>query len=120
MGSPVTGTGAFTQEPPVTSLLPRPSWSLPEDIRVPWDWIDLIIFALLSMGGTFAVSVILVFAFSSFHVSMAQLRASAPMRTYFAVLNQMVLSFALLRFMAVQIRTRADVPFWRTLGWRRL
>jgi membrane protease YdiL (CAAX protease family) len=31
-----------------------------------------------------------------------------------------VLSLALLGYIAVQIRTRADVPFWRTLGWRPL
>jgi membrane protease YdiL (CAAX protease family) len=94
--------------------------SVPEDIRVPWDWIDLIIFALLSLGGTFIVSVALVFVFSAFHVSLAQLRTSPSMRTYFAVLNQVVLSFALLGFMALQIRFRAPVPFWRTVGWRRL
>lgn len=117
--SPVPGTSAFTQETPA-SQTPASAIPVPEDIRVPWDWIDLIIFALLSMGGTFAVSVILVFVFSAFHVSATQLRTSASMRTYFAVLNQIILSFALLLFMAAQIRTRARVPFWRTLGWRPL
>jgi membrane protease YdiL (CAAX protease family) len=94
--------------------------SVPEDIRVPWDWIDLILFAFLSIGGTFVVSMALVFAFSAFHISAAQLRNSASLRAYFAVLNQVVLSFALLGFMAVQVRTRAQVPFWPTVGWRRL
>lgn len=117
--TPVT-SHSVTEEPPLSQPPASTDRSLPEDIRVPWDWIDLVIFAFLSLGGTFLVSIALVFAFSSFHVSMAQLRASAPLRTYFAVLNQVVLSFALVGFMAVQIRTRADVPFWRTVGWRRL
>jgi len=94
--------------------------AIPEDIRVPWDWIDLVIFALLALGGAFAVSIGLIFAFSAFHVSVAQLRASASLRTYYAILNQVLLSFALIGFMALQIRTRAPVPFWRTIGWRRL
>jgi membrane protease YdiL (CAAX protease family) len=105
---------------PVNEPSPSAAPLLPEDIRVPWDWIDLVIFALLALGGAFAVSIASVFVFSAFHVSLAQLRFSPSMRTYFAILNQIVLSFALIGFMAVQILTRVRVPFWRTIGWRRL
>jgi membrane protease YdiL (CAAX protease family) len=118
----VTAVGGHSLSHEVSLNQPSVSTAplVPEDIRVPWDWIDLVIFALLSLGGTFIVSIGLVFVFSAFHVSLAQLRTSASMKTYFAVLNQVVLSFALIGFMAVQIRTRASVPFWRTVGWRRL
>jgi membrane protease YdiL (CAAX protease family) len=113
----------LTQRPveaPSLDQAPHSSGSLPEDIRVPWDWIDLVIFMLLALGGTFAVSIGLVFVFSAFHVTPAQLRSSPSLRTYFAVLNQVVLSFALIGFMAVQLRTRSRAPFWRTIGWRPL
>jgi membrane protease YdiL (CAAX protease family) len=115
-------TGASANgEMPLDQPAAAASPPLPEDIRVPWDWIDLVIFALLSLGGTFIVSIALVFAFNSIlHVSAAQLRSSPSLRTYFAILNQVILSFALIGFMALQIRTRAPMPFWRTLGWRRL
>jgi membrane protease YdiL (CAAX protease family) len=117
--TPIT-THSLSEDTPFTQP-PVPAVSLvPEDIRVPWDWIDLVIFALICLGGTFMVSIGLVFAFSAFHVSVVQLRNSAPMRTYFAVLNQVVLSFALIGFMAIQITSRAPVRFWRTVGWRRL
>jgi membrane protease YdiL (CAAX protease family) len=92
-----------------------------EDLRTPWDWIDLVIFALLALSGSLFVTICVLIAFALvLHLGSAQLRDSGAARTYFAVTNQVVLSLALLAYIAVQIRTRAQVPFWRTLGWRRL
>ena len=94
---------------------------VPEDIRTPWDWIDLVIFALLALGGAFFVTIGVVFLFATvLHIGAAQIRASSAARTYFAVANQVVLSLALLGYIAVQIRSREKVPVWRTLGWRPL
>jgi membrane protease YdiL (CAAX protease family) len=118
--TPAAVTSSISEQAPRLDQAPDSSASLPEDIRVPWDWIDLVIFVLLALGGTFAVSIGLVFVFSAFHVTTAQLRSSPPLRTYFAVLNQVVLSFALIGFMAAQVRTRSRAPFWRTIGWRPL
>jgi uncharacterized protein len=95
--------------------------SVPEDLRTPWDWIDLIIFALLALGGAFFVTIGVVFLFAGvLHIGTAQLRASSAARTYFAVTNQVLLSLALLGYIAVQIRSREKIPVWRTLGWRPL
>jgi membrane protease YdiL (CAAX protease family) len=119
--APAVVHGSTSEQAPPLNQDPFSSApSLPEDIRVPWDWIDLAIFALLALGGTFAVSIGLIFVFSAFHVTPAQLRASPSLRTYFAVLNQVVLSFVLIGFMAAQVRTRSRAPFWRTIGWRPL
>jgi membrane protease YdiL (CAAX protease family) len=93
---------------------------IPEDLRTPWDWIDLVIFALLAVGGTFLISVALVFVFSAFGVTAAELRASATAKSYFAIVNQILVSFALLGFLAAQTKLRVHEPFWHTVGWRPL
>jgi membrane protease YdiL (CAAX protease family) len=101
--------------------VPAPSAAaLAEDLRVPWDWIDLLIFALLAVGGTFLISVALVGVFSVFGMGPSKLRADATAKSYFAILNQIILSLALLGYLAIQTKLRADASFWRTLGWRPL
>jgi uncharacterized protein len=94
---------------------------IPDDLRTPWDWVDLVIFALLTVGAAFVVTVGMVLAFGVvLHIGAAQLRSSDAAKTYFAVANQVVLSTVMLGYIAAQIKARAEVPFWRTLGWRRL
>lgn len=105
----------FQQPPPPEFRSP-----IPEDLRTPWDWIDLVIFALLAVGGTFLISVALVFVFSAFGIAPAQLRASATAKSYFAIVNQILVSFALLGYLAIQSNLRVHEPFWRTVGWRPL
>jgi uncharacterized protein len=94
--------------------------AIPEDLRTPWDWVDLIIFALLALAGTFLISVALVLLFSAFGIGPTQLRASQTAKSYFAIVNQIILSFALLGFLAAQVSARVGKPFWRTIGWRPL
>jgi membrane protease YdiL (CAAX protease family) len=94
------------------------SSTVPEDLRTPWDWVDLLIFALLALGGTFIISILVVFIFSSLGIKPAQLRTSATLRSYFAIVNQVLVSFGLLGFLAAQTSLRKGQSFWRTIGWR--
>ncbi len=120
LASAETSSAAFQAgHQPAPGLTPSAA-AVPEDLRVPWDWIDLVIFALLAVGGTFLVSVALLGVFSFFGVGPRQLRASATAKSYFAILNQILLSFALLGYLAIQTKLRADASFWRTIGWRPL
>lgn len=122
---------AITALPPVESSLgpdhridarqvSAASQPIAEDLRTPWDWIDLITFALLAVGGTFTISVVLVLVCSAFGIGPAQLRASASARSYFAIVNQVVLSLVLFGYLVTQTRLRGRLPFWRTIGWRPL
>ena len=94
--------------------------SVPEDLRTPWDWVDLVIFALLAVGGTFLVSIVVVFIFAAFRVTPAQIRTSPSVKSYFAIINQVLVSFGLLGYLAAQTSLREGRPFWRTIGWRPL
>jgi membrane protease YdiL (CAAX protease family) len=115
---------SFSPDPPIAGQSQQPSGASPlavsEDLRTPWDWIDLVIFALLALAGTFLISIVLVVVFSAFGIGPMQLRNSPAARSYFAIVSQIVLSFALLGYLAMQTRLRVGAPFWRTLGWRPL
>jgi CAAX protease family protein len=96
------------------------AFRIPEDLRVPWDWIDLLLLVLVAFFGTFAISVVLVLIFARFGIAPSQLRGSPAEAGLFAIANQAFLSLGLLAYLAVQIRLRVRAPFWRTVGWRRL
>src|SRR5580704_2082297 len=93
---------------------------LPEDLRAPWDWIDLLIFAFLAVGGAILVNVLLAIGFALFGVSLEQLRNSATEMSFLAILSQALLFLAMLGYLAAHMRLRFDAPFWRTIGWRPL
>lgn len=87
---------------------------------MPWGWLDLALFVAVALCAAFLASMFLAGVFAAFHVSMAQIQNSPNEKNFFAVLNQILLSFALLGYLAVHIRTRYGLPFWRTIGWRPL
>jgi membrane protease YdiL (CAAX protease family) len=93
---------------------------LPEDLRVPWSWIDFLRFVAVALAAAFLASMFLAGGFALFHVSVAQIRNSSSEKNLFAILNQILLSLALLGFLAVHIRRQFGLPFWRTIGWRPL
>src|SRR5579871_2724968 len=102
----------------VTAVPVAEATSVPEDLRTPWDWVDLLIFGLLALGGTFIISILVVLIFSTFGVKPAQFRTSPTLRSYFAIVNQVLVSFGLLGFLAAQTSLRKGQSFWRTIGWR--
>jgi uncharacterized protein len=53
-------------------------------------------------------------------VSPAEMRQSASKSGLFAVVDQLLLYFTLLAYVATQIRVSFAAPFWRTIGWRPL
>jgi membrane protease YdiL (CAAX protease family) len=108
------------QEMVAQEFSPSPGWALTEDIRVPWGWLDLLYFVAVALAAAFLVSMFLAGVFAAFHVSTEQIWNSPNEKDFFAVLNQIFLSFALLGYLAVHLRTRYRLPFWRTIGWRPL
>ena len=113
---PVAATQAaeLSQEPPAMMQ------ALPEDLRVPWGWIDLLLFVLIAFFGTLVLGVALVIGFHLLGASREQAQKVFGERTSVSVLLQIALDFALLGFLAAQVRLRFHAPFWRTIGWRPL
>src|SRR5580693_156256 len=93
---------------------------LPEDLRVPWGWGDLVLLVAIAISGTFVVSLLLIKGFALAGISFRQVQDIAGDRNLFLILNQALLSALLLAYLAAQMRHSFHVPFWRTIGWRPL
>src|SRR5580700_11878406 len=93
---------------------------LPEDLRVPWGWGDLVLLVAVAISGTFVVSLLLIKGFTIAGVSFRQVQDVAGDRNLFLILNQALLSVVLLAYLATQMRHSFRKPFWRTVGWRPL
>ena len=97
--------------------------SVPEDLRSPWGWLDLLLFIGFGfLGLLVAAGIVVGVALLAFGMTMGDLsQASATTaKSMIAVLSQGVWSgFVLLYFYAL-VRVRTQAPFWRTMGWRKL
>ena len=89
----------------------------PQDVRVPWSWLDLLLLAVLGLCLSLLISILLVWAFGKFGITRAQIRQSPGM---FAAIQQALLFLLLLGYLVAQIRVGFGAPFWRTIGWRGL
>lgn len=86
---------------------------LPDDLRVPWGWIDLLLVAFLWFG-------VMVLTFLGLAILGGSRNWSTTDKTFFVILDQVVVSFVILGYLAAQMRMRFNLPFWRTVGWRSL
>jgi uncharacterized protein len=93
---------------------------LPDDLRVPWGWLDLLFLVAVAISGTFVVSLLLIKAFAIFGLSFRHVQNDAGDKNLFLILNQGLLSVVLLAYLATQMRHSFHAPFWRTIGWRPL
>ena len=94
--------------------------ALPADLRVPWDWLDIVLLAVIAIVGALLSGVVVVIVLGLFGVSTANLRKSPDELGIVAVLAQILLNVGLLAYLAAQMRLRFQSPFWRTIGWRHL
>jgi membrane protease YdiL (CAAX protease family) len=93
--------------------------NIPEDLRVPWGWLDLLFLVLLAVGGIVVLSVLVAIGLAAVGGNPRQLQQSAT-ANFLIVLIQAVLDLGLLGFLAAQMRMRFHSPFWWRIGWRRL
>jgi membrane protease YdiL (CAAX protease family) len=93
---------------------------LPDDLRVPWNWIDLLLLVAVAFLGTIGITLLLIKGFAIFGISFRQIQKSASDENLFLIFNQTLLSALLLAYLAAQMRHSFHAPFWRTIGWRPL
>jgi membrane protease YdiL (CAAX protease family) len=109
--APLSGTPAAAER------VPAAKW-VPEDLRAPWGWMDLLLFALIAIAGTVVLGVLVFLGFAAFGVSLSALRLSARIQGIFNIICEVLLFAGLIGYLALQIALRFRVPFWQTLGWR--
>lgn len=112
---PPKRAGAQSPSPPAPQRGFDPT--LPEDLRVPWGWLDLLLLVVVAIAGTLVLSIIIVIGFAFSGVSFHQLQASISDENLLLIINQALLSVVLLIYLSAQMRLRFGLRFWRTIGW---
>ncbi|HEX4004487.1 MAG TPA: CPBP family intramembrane glutamic endopeptidase [Candidatus Acidoferrales bacterium] len=92
--------------------------TLPDDLRVPWDWIDIALLVALTFGGAAVVGLLIATVVRMSGVPLTSLRKSPGTMSVLAIVAQMLLDLGVLAYLAAQMRLRFHAPFWRTIGWR--
>jgi membrane protease YdiL (CAAX protease family) len=100
-----------------------PSLKLPEDLRINWSWVHLVVFTLFAFVSLAVVQV----GFAVYYLPANQHFANKHefeqfvfSKPFFAIGSMVVWEASLLFFLYVTIALLPSVPFWRTLGWRNL
>lgn len=106
------------QAPPMDESSSVPERALPDDLRVPWDWLDIAALIGLAIVGIGVVGLLITLALRLAGVSSALVRKSPDAMSVIAVEAQVILDLGLLAYLAAQMRLRFHLPFWRTIGWR--
>jgi len=100
-----------------------PSDNLPEDLRISWSWLHLLVFGIFGVISFVAVQL----AFAIYYIPARQHFANNHefeqfifSKPLFAVGSMVLWEASLLFFLYITIALLPDAPFWRSLGWRTL
>jgi membrane protease YdiL (CAAX protease family) len=98
-----------------------PSSNLPEDLRISWSWLHLLVFGVFVVASLITLQLAVFFYYSvDRHLSQKQLKQlfeSDPR----LIIGMNVLWFALiLFFLYITLAVLRDSPFWVSLGWKKL
>jgi len=94
---------------------------LPEDLRVSWSWPHLIVFIFFGFASLMVVQLGFVFYVSANkHLSAVQVQRVFENSPQLLVETNVLWYALLFLFLYVTLAVLRDVPFWRSLGWRKL
>lgn len=106
----------------VTSTVPFYKPALPEDLRISWSWLHLILFLFFGFVSLLVVQT----GFALYYAPLQHLSNEKEYERFvmskpeFAI-GSMVLWYALIfLFLYVTLSVLRGFPFWRTLGWRKI
>lgn len=108
---------------PITAAIPafQAKRILPEDLRVSWSWPHLIIFIFFGFASLMVVQLGFVFYVSANrHLSAIQVQRVFENSPQLLVESNVLWYALLFLFLYVTLAVLRDVPFWRSLGWRKL
>lgn len=98
---------------------PAAQAGVPEDLRVPWDGVDMGLFFIFGLCSAVVVAQLLQLAFALlFALQPEQIRSMATLNTAFAVTHQVAWSLLMLAFLWLVTEVRCRTPFWKALRFR--
>jgi membrane protease YdiL (CAAX protease family) len=95
---------------------------VPEDLRISWSWVHLVLFLFFGFASLFIVQAgfLLYYAPTRHFSNEKDFERFVLSKPQFAI-GSMVLWYALIfLFLYVTLAVLRGIPFWRTLGWRKL
>ena len=103
---------------------PDPQLNLPEDLRISWGWLHFlgfVIFAIISFLITqVAAGVYLVAQSHNARLSEKDLQQLIIAKPQVPIAANVILFGLIIFFLYITLSVMDGVPFWRTLGWRKL
>ncbi len=95
--------------------------NLPEDLRISWSWRHFLVFLVFGVISQIALGVVVFGYYSSErHLSQRQILQLLNSQPQIQVLLNVVWFAAVLLFLYITLGVLRDMPFWRTLGWKKL
>jgi membrane protease YdiL (CAAX protease family) len=95
--------------------------NLPEDLRISWSWRHFLVFLVFGVISQIALGVVVVGYYSSErHLSQRQIFQLLNSEPQIQVLLNVVWFAVVLLFLYMTLGVLRDMPFWRTLGWKKL
>ena len=121
--SPSTSPLASDPVPSYVELGPAypPALSLPEDLRISWSWPHLVVFLVFGFASLLMVQIGAVLLLSANkHLTQKQLQQMIESKPQFLVGTNVLWYALLFLFLYMTLAVLRGLPFWRSLGWKRL
>ena len=112
-GDPISFAAA---SPPV-----KPTSFLPDDLRISWSWIHLLVFLVFAIVSQLATGIAVVSYYSmDRHFTQKQLKHFVESDPKFLVTTTLLWAGLVLLFLYVTLGALRGLPFWRSVGWKKL
>ncbi len=116
LSAPLSGDAFLAASPDANSFFP-------EDLRISWSWLHLILFSVFGL-----ISLIIVqLSFAVYYLPPSRHFANKHefeqfvfSKPFFAIGSMVVWETSLILFLYVTIAVLPSAPFWRSLGWRKI
>jgi membrane protease YdiL (CAAX protease family) len=113
-GDPIT----YAAVTPTPAYRPQPT--LPEDLRISWSWPHLVVFLFFGFASLLVVQVGFVLYFSAErHLSQKQIMQLFESKPQLLIGTNLLWFALMFLFLYVTLAVLRDLPFWRSLGWRK-
>jgi len=103
--------------------LPKSNCYLPEDLRISWSWVHLLLFAIFGFISLIVVQFSLAIYFiptSRQFANKEEFQQFVFSKPFFAIGSMVIWEASLILFLYVTVAVLPNAPFWRSLGWRKL
>jgi membrane protease YdiL (CAAX protease family) len=98
-----------------------PASNLPEDLRITWSWPHLVVFVVYAVVSQLVIGIaVLAYYSANGHLSQRQIRRLFESDPRLIVGTNVLWFGLIILFLYVTLSVLPHLPFWRSLGWKRL